>query len=185
MDAFLNACAQYTNVRGWQMELMKLRSTSPKKVNLAVRNIAQHLGLDANEAILLKFNHPKKFDPELQNCFFNVWVQMLYAGGDKQHGWLIAQDSSRDFIEAQFHAVWVNSEGKFTDVTPRADGEKRVMFIPDYVREIHLSDSDGRPAIISYDNFRVLQGRALAQLKRIKIVTQDTRFIEKYGLFRS
>jgi hypothetical protein len=164
---------------------MKFHSTSPKKVNLAVRNIARHLQLNAEEARLLKFHRPMEFDPEPQNCFLNVWVQMSYAGGDKQYGWLIAQDSTKDFIEAQFHAVWKNPEGELIDVTPRPDGEKRVMFIPDYAREIRLSDSGGRPAILSYDNFRVLQGRALAQLERIKVVMQDTKFIEEHGLLWS
>lgn len=165
------------------MEPLKLHSTSPKKVNLAVKSIARYLNLNADEARLLKFHSPKEFEPEPRNCFFNVWVQMRYGGGDKQHGWLIAQDSTKDFIEAQFHAVWVGPEGDLVDVTPRPDGEKRVMFIPDYTREIRLSDYNGRPAILSYDNFRVLRGRAMAQLERIKVVIQDTGFIEKHGLF--
>lgn len=155
---------------------------SPKKTNLAVRNITLHLDLNVDEARLLKFHSPKVFEPQPQNCFFNVWVQMIYAGGDKQHGWLIAQDSTKDFIEAQFHAVWVDPKGDLVDITPRPDGEKRVMFIPDYTREIQLSDSNGQLAILSYDNFRMLQGRVLAQVERIKVVMQDTSFIEKHGL---
>ncbi|MCS4505995.1 hypothetical protein NYO91_18095 [Arhodomonas aquaeolei] len=161
---------------------MKFHSTPPKKVNLAVRKIAQHLDLDADEARLLKFHHPKEFKPEPQNCFFNVWARMKFSGGDKQHGWLIAQDVTKDFIEAQFHAVWVSSEGKFIDVTPRIDGERRVMFIPDYAREIQLSSSNGHPAILTYDNFRVLQGEALTQLEPIRAVIHDTSFIEEHRL---
>ncbi|WP_417801184.1 hypothetical protein [Tenacibaculum sp.] len=123
-----------------------------------------------------------EFTPEPNNCFFNAWVKMKYAGGDAQHGWLIAQDTTKDFIEAQFHAVWVNSNGELVDVTPRVDGEKRVMFISDHNREIRLSDSNGRPAILTYDNFRVFGGRPLAELERIKVVMRDTNFIKEYGL---
>jgi len=140
------------------MEPIKFHSTSPKKVNLAVKDIARRMEIKADEALLLKVHQPKDFDPEPQNCFFNVWVQMNYEGGGRQHGWLIAQDCAKDFIEAQFHAVWVSTDGKFVDVTPRIDGEKRAMFIPDYAREICLSNLNGRPAILTYDNFRVFQG---------------------------
>jgi len=166
------------------MDPLRFNSTSPKKVNLAVRNIARILELNADEARLLKFHAPTEFGPEPQNCFFNVWVQILYAGGSMQHGWLIAQDSTKDFIEAQFHAVWIDHTGGLVDITPRIDGEKRVMFIPDYSRKIQLSDYDGRPAILSYDNFRVFQGRSLAQLEQIKIVMQDTSFIDKHELWQ-
>ncbi|HWR51924.1 MAG TPA: SEC-C metal-binding domain-containing protein [Bryobacteraceae bacterium] len=34
-------------------------------------------------------------------------------------------------IEAEFHAVWRDSAGQLTDVTPRVDGEKNVLFLPD------------------------------------------------------
>jgi len=126
------------------MEPIKFNSSSPKKVNVAVRNIAQHLCLDVGNAVLLKFHRPMEFKPELQNCFFNVWVQINFKGGGFQHGWLIAQDTAKDFIEAQFHAVWVDPNGDYVDITPRADGQKRVMFIPDFDRQIRLTHSDGR-----------------------------------------
>ena len=167
------------------MDSVRLHASSPQKANCSVRYIAECLGLSVDEAKILKVHRPKKFDPEPQNCFFNVLVQIRCEGGDMQHGWLIAQDSTKGFIEAQFHAVWININGELVDVTPRLDGEKRVMFIPDYEREILLSDSSGRPAILSYDNFRVFQGRPLSELERIKIVLQDTTFIEVHGLLRA
>jgi hypothetical protein len=161
---------------------MRSNSISPKKVNQAVKNIAQHLGINEEDAKLLKFHRPNEFKPELNNCFFNVWVKMKYSGGHKQHGWLIAQDSTNEFIEAQFHAVWIDPNGGLVDVTPRPDTEKRIMFIPDHAREIQLSDSNGRPARLSYDNFRILRGQALAKLERIKVVMQDTSFLKEHGL---
>lgn len=167
------------------MEPIKFNSFSPKKVNVAVRNIAEHLCLDAGNAVLLKFHRPMEFEPELQSCFFNVWVQINFKGGGFQHGWLIAQDTAKDFIEAQFHAVWVDPNGDYIDVTPRTDGQKRVMFIPDFDRQIRLTHSDGAPAIMTYDNFRMFQGQPLAQVEPIKAIMQDTQFIQKHGLLRS
>lgn len=161
---------------------MKFNSFSPKKVNGAVRKITQHLELSEEEVVLLKFRCPVEFTPEPSNCFFNTWAKIKYSGGGKQTGWLIAQDSVNDFIEAQFHAVWVDPNGVLVDVTPRTDGEKRVMFIPDRVRDIQLSEANGQPAILSYDNFRMFEGQALAKVERIKVVMQDTDFIEKHKL---
>jgi hypothetical protein len=34
-------------------------------------------------------------------------------------------------IEAEFHVVWVDSKGKYRDVTPRDDTETRILFLPD------------------------------------------------------
>lgn len=161
---------------------MRFNPISPKKVNRAVKNIIQYLDLNENDVVLLKYSHPNEFSPEIHNCFFNTWVKMNYSGGGRQHGWMIAQDSTKEFIEAQFHAVWINPEGVLIDVTPRPDGEKRVMFVPDHSREIVLSQKNGQPAILSYDNFRVVNGRALADLERIKVVMQDTAFIKEHEL---
>jgi hypothetical protein len=169
-------------VRGRCIESMKFNSISPKKVSQAVKSIAQQLGINEDDARLLKFQRPNEFNPELNNCFFNVWVKMKFSGGGKQYGWLIAQDSRNEFIEAQFHAVWIDQNGGLVDVTPRPDTEKRVMFIPDHVRNIQLSDSNGQPAILSYDNFRILRDQTLAELERIKVVMQDTSFIKEHGL---
>lgn len=164
---------------------IKFNSISPKKVNVAVRNIADYLCLEVGEAVLLKFHHPVEFEPEPQSCFFNVWVQINFKGGGFQHGWLIAQDAANDFIEAQFHAVWVDPKGYYVDVTPRTDGQKRVMFIPDFDRQIRLTHSNGNPAIMTYDNFRVFRCQPLAQVEPIKVVMQDTQFIREHGLLRS
>ncbi|WNO08452.1 hypothetical protein [Teredinibacter sp. KSP-S5-2] len=162
--------------------MMRFNPKSPKKVNGSVKNIIRHLDLNENEVVLLKYFRPSEFSPEIHNCFFNTWVKMKCAGGDMQHGWMISQDSTKEFIEAQFHAVWINSEGAFIDVTPRPDNEKRVMFVPDHNRKIELSQSNGQPAILSYDNFRMLNGQALAKLERIRVVMHDTNFIKEHAL---
>jgi hypothetical protein len=57
-------------------------------------------------------------------------------------------------IEGEFHAVWVSPDGGFLDVTPKADGERQILFIPDpdrvyqrrHVENVRLALIDG-PAV--------------------------------------
>ena len=108
-------------------------------------------------------------------------VKFLLDKGVPVFGWVLAQDKSKGFAEAQFHCVWKSTEDKLVDITPRRDGEKRVLFIPDHTRQITLSRYEGAPAITTYDNVRVLGNKIVSEIKRIKIIPQ-TEMIQKYGL---
>lgn len=154
---------------------------SPKKPNREVRVLLDYLGLEESKITLQKYRRPADFDPEVRNCFLNVWVQCLHVGGRPQHGWIIGQDRENSFVEAQFHAVWVSPTGYLIDVTPRTDFEKRIMFVSDENREIALTIHDSEPAIRSFDNVRFWNGRLSTPLTPIVVVPQ-TKIIEDYGL---
>ncbi len=162
-------------------EQTRFNVRSPKKSNVEVRALADYLDLGEASIVLLKFHRPHSFDPEPKNCFINVWVQCLHAEGTAQHGWIIGQDRANQFIEAQFHAVWVSPQGDIHDLTPRQDSEKRIMFLPDNQREIGLIEHDGKLAIKSFDNVRVWQGRLTTPLTPI-VVEPETEMIRKFGL---
>lgn len=159
----------------------RITSNSPKKVNAAVRSILLELGLPERNVMWLKYKAPHGFVSEPGNCHFNVWVQCNFQGGEPVYGWMISQDVGTDFIEAQFHCVWLALDGSIIDITPRLDSEKRIMFVSDMVRTVQRSDYNGDPALISYDNVRIHRGTIVSGLRRIKIVPQ-TDFIYKYGL---
>ena len=163
------------------VDSLKLKSQSPKKVNSAVRRLLSELQLPEKNIQFLKYKKPDHFRPESDNCHFNVLVMCNYHGGGVINGWIISQDTKNDFIEAQFHAVWSHPDGTLVDITPRKDGEKRLMFVLDELRQIELSDHEGIPAIISYDNFRILRGITISGLQKIKIVPQSS-FIYDHGL---
>ena len=143
-----------------------------------------YLDLDESKIALLKVSRSLAFEPEPQNCFFNVWVQCLYSGGTAQHGWIIGQGRANQFTEAQFHAIWVSPTGETLDVTPRLDDEKRLMFVPDGEREIRLIEHEGQPAITSFDTVRFWKGRLNTPLTPIIVVPQ-TEMIRKYGLYQN
>ena len=64
-----------------------------------------------------------------QQCFINVLHRVRENGGSCLYGWVIWQ--SPYFIEAEHHAVWKAPDGRVLDITPRVDGEKSVLFVPD------------------------------------------------------
>ena len=61
--------------------------------------------------------------------FENVLRVVAKQGGATQHGWVMRQDSY--FAEGAFHAIWRRPDGSLVDVTPRADNQIQILFLPD------------------------------------------------------
>jgi hypothetical protein len=55
------------------------------------------------------------------------------------------------------------------------------MFAPDNNRKIILTQHNGSPALVAYDNVRIQQGQLITDLKKVIVVPQ-TEMIYKYGL---
>jgi hypothetical protein len=66
-------------------------------------------------------------------CFYNVEAQIRKRSGRIQYGWTIWQCANL-FVEGEFHAVWVTPRGELIDVTPKPDGETRILFVSDNKR---------------------------------------------------
>jgi hypothetical protein len=62
-------------------------------------------------------------------CFANVDEAISKTGGVKVHGHLIW--AAPGWLNAEFHAVLRRPGGELVDVTPKADGETRVVFAED------------------------------------------------------
>jgi len=67
----------------------------------------------------------------LNGCFDNVRRLVARQGGSIQHGWKISEQP-QVYVEAAFHAVWRSLDGSLIDVTPRADEQTRILFLPDF-----------------------------------------------------
>src|SRR5690242_4702886 len=146
------------------------RGMSPTAVNAAVRTLLNELGLPEEGIVFLEYSQPDGFEPEIDNCHYNVWVKCNRDHGGPQAGWIISEHVGARFIEAQFHNVWRSPDGVLRDVTPRADLEQRIMFVPDPVRQIRLVEYEGRPAIRSFDNLRMRDGQVLTRPEPIIVV---------------
>lgn len=72
-------------------------------------------------------------------CHANVDHAVRTNGGIRVPGWIVWEQP--EFIEAEFHSVWQRHVfGELLDVTPRADGELVVTFLPS-----HRFDVEPRP----------------------------------------
>src|SRR3989344_6575464 len=74
-------------------------------------------------------------ESEYQECFSNVQNYIKKFGGKIQQGWTI-WEIPKKFIEAEFHAVWVDDNENYIDISPKPDGEKRILFLKDNDKKI-------------------------------------------------
>lgn len=140
------------------MDKIRLNCKTPKRVDPRVRQLLFFIGLSEANATWLEFHRPRSFVPEQNECHINARIQTKYEGGFTCTGWTIWQDLSVDFVEAQFHTVWRDASRFLRDVTPRQHREKTILFIPDPLRSIRLTDYNGMPAIETFDNVRMQNG---------------------------
>ena len=63
-------------------------------------------------------------DSKHQDCFSNVESHIKEFGGNIGYGWTI-WESPNLFIEAEFHAVWIDNKRKYIDITPKKMGRKK------------------------------------------------------------
>ncbi len=75
-----------------------------------------------------------------ERSFANVTAIVRRCGGAMSLGWRL-REQPRAFVEGVFHSVWHRPEGGLIDVTPRADQQTRIVFLPDARIEW-----DGEPA---------------------------------------
>lgn len=65
----------------------------------------------------------------IDGCFEAVNLQVEKEGGSVCFGWRILD--SGFMVEAEFHAVWVDSEERFLDITPHGPPVRKILFLPD------------------------------------------------------
>lgn len=159
-----------------------LASQSPRKVDAALRVLLKYLELDETKIQLLKYSRPGSFIPETRECHLNALCQQRLHHGAMQHGWVLAQDRMHTFTEAIFHTVWQSPEGKLVDVTPRPDGEKRLMFVPDLKRKVRFTSHNFSPALVTFQNVKMLGPRIMSPISEMTIIL-DTELIQRESLW--
>lgn len=121
-----------------------MEHTTPQEITKKILKFCKEKIDSATKPVFLKL--APVGNCRLLDCFGNVENWIKDNGGSIQYGWII-WDNPNIFIEAEFHAVWVNDKGEYIDITPKIDGEEKILFIPDNNRK----DTGGRiPNIIEY-----------------------------------
>ena len=68
-------------------------------------------------------------EAELDQCHLNVEEHVKSNGGTPVYGWIVWQSPA--LLHALFHCNWLSPDGELVDITPKADGERKVLFLPD------------------------------------------------------
>ncbi len=106
--------------------LNKNFTTTPRQITPAIQNLCAEI--NANETPVFVPVKPDR-DAILSECFHNVSQKVERDGGSMLYGWNL-WEWSRVFVEAEHHAVWVK-DGELIDVTPKHNGERKILFLPD------------------------------------------------------
>ncbi len=105
-------------------------TTTPKEINDQVRAFCRTIDPTQNPVRVQVQSEPGgKHD----DCYLNVVRKQKRDQGGIQFGWIIWEWEGT-LLEAEFHAVWVPPGGGLLDVSPKADGEREIVFLPDSQR---------------------------------------------------
>jgi len=101
--------------------------STPSRITADIRRLCRRIG-GLDESVFVEVS-PRASSP-LANCFMDVRMQVEKRGGSIQHGWTLWEWPGI-FAEGEFHAVWRSPDGLLLDVSPKQDGERRILFAPD------------------------------------------------------
>ena len=115
-------------------------------------------------------------------CNLGVLEKIASDGGTIRFGWII-WEYPRIYLTAEFHAVWVNSTGRLIDITPKPDGERRIVFAgdPTYSPDFDFTKrpNNRRTRIFRPDNRAKLAQARIAKFTASQIEYETKRAIKK------
>lgn len=122
-----------------------MNQTTPTSMNVDVLKFCKEIDPTTNPIFVNVI--PIK-DSVYNECYGNVEDYVKKNGGKIEYGWII-WEIPNTYIEAEFHAVWVNNKGEYIDITPKEDGEKRILFLKDSGRKFigELIDNIRKPLV--------------------------------------
>jgi hypothetical protein len=138
--------------------------TTPNEINEDILKFCNELDFTTEPVFLELF--PVK-DYILGECYGTVENHIKKNGGKIQYGWIIWEDP-KIFLEAEFHAVWVNPQGEHIDIMPKIDKEEKILFLPDSKKKFdgELIDNIRKPLIDNdYTRSLMLHGKANFDIK--------------------
>ena len=108
-----------------------MHPTTPRKITGSIRRFVASLGQIGTPADLPFLARSDDYLPSY--CLSNCEAECRRTQVEIVFGWVIWEFRKNSFIEAEFHSV-VRQNGILHDITPRKDGEERVLFVPDLTR---------------------------------------------------
>ncbi len=141
------------------------RLTTPSEITSEIREFSNEI---VPNKIPLFVPVEPVFTSQTNECFFDVQQKVASDGGTVLHGWTI-WETPRILLEAEFHAVWLSPANKLIDISPKPDGEQRILFLPDSNRIWRKEPVDNvrKPLIDNAYTRRLIKfGEAKVELQR-------------------
>ena len=142
-----------------------MKSTTPTSINENVLRLKEKLELDTEPVFVPVCD---TVGHKAGDCFGNVRKKIETGGGSIQYGWNVWELPQR-IVEGEFHAVWVNHEGKYVDITPKLDGETQILFIPDPNRTYQNAPVDNVRVLLTDDPAFVQSIQMQEKLAQLRI----------------
>jgi len=121
-----------------------MNQTTPTSINEEVLKFCKEVNPTTNPI----FVNVIPIKDAIYGCYGNVENHIKKNGGRIEYGWII-WEVPEIYLEAEFHAVWVNNEEEYIDITPKVDREKRILFLKDNKKKFEgkLIDNIRKPLV--------------------------------------
>lgn len=104
-----------------------MMTTTPLEISRPIKRLVERVVPGATAIYLPVMPEP---DAVVNECFPNVEAKIKRAGGHMLCGWQV-WEWPHVLVEAEFHAVWSAPDGALVDITPKAQQESKILFVPD------------------------------------------------------
>lgn len=103
-------------------------STTPEKFSLAIKLFLKKIDIKGTPRLLPYTERNAGYSAG--NCLTNCAAEAQSTNDKVVFGWTIWENRSAMELVAEFQGVMLVN-GVLVDITPRVDGEEKIMFIPD------------------------------------------------------
>jgi hypothetical protein len=109
------------------MPLTPADETTPAAITRAITSFCESIGAEPPVYLPVRQDQNAIFGL----CNLNVLVKVERSGGGIQYGWMIWELPGL-FLNAELHAVWVDTDGTLVDISPKSDGETQILYAADF-----------------------------------------------------
>ncbi|PCJ54330.1 MAG: zinc-binding protein [Planctomycetota bacterium] len=107
--------------------MLNLNPTTPGSIDDTVTEFCKSI-CSKSAPIFVNVDNSQNYP--VNECFNNVQAHVTANNGEQIFGWMIWYDPKK-VIEAEFHCVWNSEDGELVDISPKPDGERKIVFLPD------------------------------------------------------
>ncbi|MCR6496278.1 hypothetical protein LJB71_08640 [Thermomonas sp. S9] len=104
-----------------------MHTTTPGEISRPIKRLIEKV-VPGGNGIYLPVN--PEAGAVVNECFPNVQAKLERDGGQMLCGWQV-WEWPHVLVEAEFHAVWKSPAGALVDITPKAQNETHILFVPD------------------------------------------------------